>query len=139
MSTPTEEGKEEESIYSKPAELDVEESDSEIKERLRFEQKELEVSEEEVAEQAQRLLERMTPQPAEPPPVPKQMRFTVICGSKMLLQDREQRDIAAVHIMAIDTESAKFSAKQLLGANVQDTTPDDWDAVIAYLGFQEIL
>jgi hypothetical protein len=138
MSTPTEEGKEEESIYSKPAELDSAPTCAELDELLGVDS-EIEVSEEEVAEQAQRLLERMTPQPAEPPPVPKQMRFTVICGSKMLLQDREQRDIAAVHIMAIDTESAKFSAKQLLGANVQNTTPDDWDAVIAYLGFQEIL
>ena len=99
MSTPTEEGKEEEASAA--------------------------------ADEMREAAEEITQLAPPPSQEPKQLRFTIIC--------RSPGDVAAVHIMGINVEAAKFSARQLLGTNVPDTTADDWEALIAYLGFQEIL
>ncbi len=77
------------------------------------------------------------PQPAPPAP-PRRLRFTVLCGRKVG-DDTYRRDIAAVHIMGIDLPEARVNAITLLAANVKDTTVDDWEPIIGYLGHLEIL
>jgi hypothetical protein len=127
MSTPTEEGVE---------------SDSEIKERLRFEQRELEAAAADREQVDPQVLEDQ-PQPA--PPQQKQTRFTVVCGCNVPLpgdnppEGKTTRSIAAVFIVATSIPDAREQAVTLLAANVKETTVDDWEAVIVYLGHQEML
>ncbi len=77
------------------------------------------------------------PQPAPPTP-PRRLRFTVLCGRKEG-ENAYRRDIAAVHIMGADLPEARVNAVTLLAANVKDTTVDDWEPIIGYLGHLEIL
>ena len=77
------------------------------------------------------------PQPA-PPAQPRRLRFTVLCGRKEG-ENTYRRDIAAVHIMGVDLPEARVNAITLLAANVKDTTVDDWEPIIGYLGHLEIL
>lgn len=77
------------------------------------------------------------PQPAPPAP-PRRLRFTVLCGRKEG-ENAYRRDIAAVHIMGVDLPEARVNAITLLAANVKDTTVDDWEPIIGYLGHLEIL
>lgn len=80
------------------------------------------------------------PQPAPPAP-PRRLRFTVLCGRKVGSDEDNvyRRDIAAVHIMGADLPEARVNAITLLAANVIDTTVDDWEPIIGYLGHLEIL
>ena len=82
------------------------------------------------------------PQPQPPQPEPKKSRFTIICVCKISLEgatDPEVRDVAAVHVMGSSIADAKAAARTLLAAHVKETTLNDWDAVLTYLGHQEIL
>ncbi len=119
MSTPTEEGKEE-SLHPKADEMAEYEDPPLNKE---------EVDPNVLADQ---------PQPEAPQPQPRRLRFTVLCGRKEG-ENAYRRDIAAVHIMGVDLAEARVSAITLLAANVKDTTVDDWEPIIGYLGHLEIL
>jgi len=124
MSTPTEEG-----LNAEP--LNVEERLADIEKRA-----------EALTEEVDPKVLADQPQPEPPQPEPKKSRFTIICVCKVVLDgapDPEVRDVAAVHVMGTSIADAKQNAKLLLAAHIKQTTLDDWDAVLAYLGHQEIL
>jgi hypothetical protein len=73
------------------------------------------------------------PQPEEPKE--KLLRFTVICGNKK----SDTRDVAAVHITSPNLEDAHVRARLTLGANVEGTEAADWEPVLTYLGWQEVI
>jgi len=132
MSTPTEEG-----LTESPDQPDQAEKPVNAEKKTL-----LEAVEDKVIEEVDPKVLADQPQPQAPQPEPKKSRFTIICVCKISLEgatDPEVRDVAAVHVMGSSIADAKAAARTLLAAHVKETTLNDWDAVLAYLGHQEIL